>query len=101
MWVVPGVHFPLELGRGEQRHYHWQQIHCGDDPSMILVERHAAPVHTTNVAGSEEGAARIGRRKNSLVAQRRDEPAALAPIPEGESPSIRGEHGTLWCERRQ
>src|SRR6516164_978238 len=68
---------------------------------MILVERYAAPVHTANVAGRQDRAARIGRGEDPFVAQRPDELAALAAVPHGESPGIIGEHRTLWRERRE
>src|SRR6516225_1632035 len=101
MWIVPRAHLALELIGAEERHHHGQQIHRGDDASMILVERYAAPVHAAEVAGREERAAGIGRREDPFVAQRRDEPAAFGPVPEGESPGIISEHGTLRRERRK
>src|SRR5947207_11103449 len=70
-----------------------------DDALALLVEHDAAPVHAADVTGCQERAARVRRGENAFVAQRGDELATLAAIPESEAPGISGLHRALGGQR--
>src|SRR6266478_8754313 len=70
-----------------------------DDALTLLVEHDAAPVHAADVTGRQQRAARVWRGENAFVAQRGDELAALAAIPEREAPGIPGLYRALGGQR--
>src|SRR5438045_8385997 len=64
-----GASLALELLRRHQRHHHRQMVDGGDDALALLIERHAAPVDSTDVAGRQESPARVRSEEHTSELQ--------------------------------